>query len=162
MENSTNPVAQRLLESFVRFRRLHWAHSPVHELTHSEVMVLSIIRKHGEAAADGIRVSDISNVLRVASPTITQQINSLEARGYVERRMDKEDRRAVRVLLTEKGEAAVKIAWDSFLDSFNGLAEYLGEEDSDELARLLAKVFQYFKERTVGVTNSPHNGVDEV
>jgi DNA-binding MarR family transcriptional regulator len=161
MENNTSPVAQRLLESFLRFKRLHWAHSPVPDLTHGEIMVLSSIRKHGEATPDGIRVSDISTMLRVASPTITQQINSLEARGYVERRMDTEDRRAVRVLLTEKGEAAVKIAWDSFMDSFNGLAEYLGEEDSDELSRLLAKVFQYFKEMASGVTSSPHDGGNE-
>ena len=60
--------------------------------------------------------------------------------------MDKEDRRVVRVRLTDSGLAIVEKATDTFMSRFNGLAEYLGEEQSNQLADLLSKAFTYFDE----------------
>lgn len=60
--------------------------------------------------------------------------------------MDKEDRRAVRVKLTEKGEGTIEKASNVIFDAYNGLVEYLGEEKSNELAELLSQTFTYFSE----------------
>lgn len=147
MENSRNPVAQKLLESFAQFHRLNWKQSPIAGLKSSEIMVLFCIKKKVKTGAPGIKISDISSALRVATPTITQLINSLETNRFVERTMDEEDRRAVRVKLTDKGEKAVEKASDSFFEAFNGLVEYLGVEQSGQLAELLSKAFVYFEER---------------
>ncbi len=93
-----------------------------------------------------MKVSELSNTLNVASPTITQQINNLETHGYVERSIDKEDRRVVRIKLTEKGLQAQRKAAEAFLVTVNGLVEYLGEEDTEKLAELMTKVSYYFTE----------------
>jgi DNA-binding MarR family transcriptional regulator len=147
MKNQRNPVAQKLLEAFTQFHRLNWKQSPIVGLKSSEIMVLFCIKKTVHPESHGIKVSDISKALRVAPPTITQLINSLEANGYVERTMDKADRRAVRVKITERGEGTIAQAADAFFESFNGLVEYLGENKSKELAELLSKAFGYFEER---------------
>jgi len=84
--------------------------------------------------------------MKVAPPSVTQLVNKLETDGLVERLMDKEDRRAVRIKLTAQGEAITEKALDSIFESFNGLVVYLGEDKSNELADLLVKAFAYFNE----------------
>jgi len=143
--------AHKLLEAFVRFRRLHikqnsFAISSGSSMTPGEMILMSYVKEGAGVDGQGVTVSELSNSLNVASPTITQQINSLETHGFVERSIDKEDRRVVRVKLTEKGLQAQQKASEAFLSTVNGLVDYLGEEDSDRLAELMTKVFHYFAE----------------
>lgn len=145
-EEKKEQLARNLVEAFLRFKRINWKQSPVAGLRPSEIMVLYCIKRKLAVEAEGIRISDISNTLRVTPPTITQLMNDLEAKGYVDRGMDKEDRRAVRVRLTARGEQKIEEAAQAFLHLFAGLVEYLGEEDSKLLAELLSRVFVYFSE----------------
>ena len=117
-------------------------------LTPSEMRMLFLLRRLAEAnaATAGPKVTEISGVLQVAPPTVTQLVSEMESRGYVERAMDRDDRRAVRVTLTKKGELVIVEAHEDFLSSFKGLVEYLGEEDSKRLADLLTRTFAYFDE----------------
>lgn len=147
-KNSHSPAARNLMEAFTRFHRLKWRKSPVEGLKPSEIAVLLNIKKTVKPKSPGVKVSDISHSLQVAAPTITQLINSLEADGFVERTMDKADRRAVRVNITTKGEGAIDEASKSFSVFFNGLVEHLGEVKSNELAELLSEVFVYFNENS--------------
>jgi DNA-binding MarR family transcriptional regulator len=146
MEVPTNPTAHRLMQAFALFRRLNWRQSPMAGLTPGEMMVLSCIKRAAPPEGGGLRVSEIGNLLRVAAPTITQQLNDMETRGYVEKQSDPDDRRAVRITLTRKGAETVGAAWAAFSASFTGLVDYLGEEDSTQLAELLTKAFAYFDE----------------
>lgn len=146
-KDNQNLVARSLMEAFTRFHRIKWRKSPVAGLKPSEIAVLLNIKKTVKPESPGIKVSDISNALQVAAPTITQLINSLEAEGFVCRTMDKEDRRAVRVNITAKGEGAIDTASKVFYNSINGLVEHLGEEKSNELAELLSEVFVYYNEK---------------
>ena len=108
--------------------------------------MLSYVKDAVGGEGDGVKVSELSSILNVASPTITQQINNLETHGFVERSIDKEDRRVVRIKLTEKGLQAQQKASEAFLVTVNGLVQYLGDEDTDRLADLMTKVFFYFSE----------------
>lgn len=108
-----------------------------------------------------MKVSEISKQLHVTSPTITQLLNSLEANGLIERHSDVIDRRAVGITLTGKGEIVTQQAADAFLASLNGLVEYLGEEQSTQLAELLFKVFRYFNERGASLYHTQWNREEE-
>jgi len=139
--------AHKLMEAFVRFRRLHWRqNAPTSGLKPSEMILMSYVKDGIGPDGEGVKVSDLSNTLNVASPTITQQINNLETHGYVERSIDKEDRRVVRIKLTDKGLQAQQKASEAFLATVNGLVDYLGEEDTEKLADLMTKVSYYFSE----------------
>jgi len=144
-----NSVAQQLLEAFVRFRRVHWRQSPIAGLTHSELLVLVCIKSAVPVEA-GLRVSEISSLLKVAAPTITQQLNNLAAQGLVEKHRDPADRRAVRIRLTGQGECAMQAAAEAFSASITGLVGYLGAAKSRQLAELLGQVFTYFQEVRAG------------
>lgn len=147
MENDTNLTAQKIIRCLNEFKRLNKHRSNNCRLTHSEIMVLFVIRDHVEKNKEGIKTSELSKRLNIASPSATQQINSLEEKNLVERNMDKKDRRAVRINLTEKGEEVLKKASQELHESIRGLVEYLGEEKSNQLADLLLETYNYFSTR---------------
>jgi DNA-binding MarR family transcriptional regulator len=89
-------------------------------------------------------------------------LKSLEANGLIERRIDPTDRRAVGITLTKKGEMVTQKAEDTFYSSVDGLVEYLGEEQSDQLAELLSETFRYFNEKAASVNDSRWDGDEEI
>jgi DNA-binding MarR family transcriptional regulator len=91
-------------------------------------------------------VSEISSRLRVTSPTVTQLVNDLASRGLVRRQPDPDDHRVIRVQLTQAGDEAFDAARSSVTDAFDGLIEYLGPEQSQQLADLLGQVMVYYNE----------------
>ena len=147
MEKNTNPIAQKLMKTFLQFRKVEWHQQSIAGCTLSEIRLLFCIRKGAQPDTPEITVSEISKLLHVTSPTITQLLNSLETNGLVERHMNPADRRAVGITLTEKGEMVTQQAADTFSASIDGLIEYLGEEQSNQLADLLSMAFGYFNEK---------------
>ena len=95
----------------------------------------------------GVTISEVSDAFGVTPPTVTQLVNGLEERGYVRRAADPDDRRAVRITLTDRGEDVLNKALDAHFAALDGLVNYLGEEDSHTLAELLSRAYTYFSQR---------------
>lgn len=144
LESNLNPAAQELMVAFRKFGRASMQHRNVDGVKSSEMMTLFCIKRHMKPDSAGMKVSEISGLLQVTSPTVTQMINSMEEQGLVERTMDPADRRAVRVRLTAKGEEVSGQAAQKRSALFNGLVEHLGEEQSRQLAELLNKACEYY------------------
>lgn len=109
-----------------------------------------------------IKVSDISKQLHVTSPTVTQLLKGLEANGLIERHNDPSDRRSVGLTLTKQGEHVTQLAAQTFSSSLHGLIEYLGEEESNQLADLLFKMFRYYNEKASSYDFPDTNGDEEI
>jgi DNA-binding MarR family transcriptional regulator len=153
MDQTTTATEQKLLSALTQFKRLAWHRRVIAGCKQSEIRVLFCIREGTNPDLPEMKVSEISKQLGVTSPTITQLLKSLEAHGLVERNIDATDRRAVGIKLTAKGAMVAQQARDAFLASIKGLVEYLGDEQSDQLAELLAKVFHYFSERETSLAH---------
>lgn len=82
------------------FRRL----DPEGELTAAQLSLLSMI------SDGGLRVGDIARNLGIKVPSATEQIIKLERAGLVNRQPDPHDSRAVQVVTTKAGMAAVESA----------------------------------------------------
>lgn len=139
-----NEIAHRLLEIGGQFGRIKRQQGPVEGLKHSEVGVLYCVKMSQEAGATGVKVSEISNMLRVTAPSVTQLIKGLEVNGYIIRQPSERDRRTVQIRLTEKGEDTIKMAMDALYAMYLDLVDYLGEEESLHFANLMEKVVNYF------------------
>ena len=109
-------------------------------IKHSEIGLLMLICHHG--GDDGIKVSEISNLMKVTSPTVTQSVTALETRGLVRRRMDPYDRRIIKVSLTDKGSEVARQAQQDMIESFSTVVMQLGEEKAEQLAELLEQMTQ--------------------
>jgi len=139
--------AQRLMEVLGRFRKAEWHKQALDGYKPSELRVLFMIQKGSLKEERGVTISSISSMMRVSPPTVTPLIRSLESGGLVVRIYDQEDRRVVRVKLTEKGERVRQEAKTVYARHFKELSDFLGEERSTQLADLLELVFQFLKEK---------------
>lgn len=136
----------RLLSSFFKFHKAPWYRFPAPGLSRTETGILLGIER-SQYSGKPLRISDLSHLMRVSSPTITQHINSLESLGLVDRTQAKEDKRAVNLSLTDQGKDILNKHREVIDKSFTGLTEYLGEGESEQLISLLAKATDFFIEK---------------
>jgi DNA-binding MarR family transcriptional regulator len=137
---------QELMRAFRQLRRTNWkGKRPVEGCTHSESMMLYVLRRHQECSMEqGMKASELSGFLRVSSPTVTQMVNVLEARGLLERRPDPTDRRIVRIRLTEEGKRETGLAEAAMMESLNGFIRHIGHERAEQLIELLDEMHHYY------------------
>lgn len=158
MSSFENARVRRLMQAFMQFNKAVWHDRMIAGYKPSEMKLLIILKHSSKLGSEGMRVSEISKRLRVTSPTVTQLINGLEEKGLVVRSVDPSDRRVVRIQLSPQGNDVACKAKEAFADTFNGLIEYLGDEQSDQLAQLLTKAFEYFSEETKQMHEVNWNG----
>lgn len=137
-------IVQNIMRAFLLFKRSPWHHRSIEGYKPSEIRMLLCIQKGIQHAPFEMKVSDISKLLQVTAPTVTQLIKGLEAEGLVERNTASTDRRAVGIKLTARGEMITQKAHADFVTILNGLVEYLGEEQSNQLVELLNSASTYF------------------
>ena len=146
INETMNANAKKLMHAFLQFRKIHWKPPHIKELKPSEFMVLHTVKNAFLDGTEGLMVSEISDLLKVARPTVTQLVNSLQRKGFIEKQADEKDKRVVRISLSEKGKTHAKQGSEEFYKIFDGLADHLGTEKSKELTNLLQDVFNYFQE----------------
>lgn len=145
-------LSEALLKIFMQFGRLRMKEvtkdrrkRPHHILKRSEVMLLLSLNYQEDQFPEGISVSDISRTLQVKPPSITSVITSLEQKQMLERIMDTNDRRIVRVKMTEAGRQFIHQRKQCMIQQVEGLVNYLGQEKSAALVGLMEETYQYFK-----------------
>ena len=130
----------RLARHLDRARRAAFAE---HGLEVFEFDVLAALRRAGPPYE--LSPGQLLHQTLVGSGTMTNRLDRLEARGLVRRRPDPEDRRGVRVRLTERGQELVDAAVTGLLARESTLLAALPARDRDRLARLLRTVLLHFE-----------------
>ena len=103
-----------------------------------EYDVLSALRRQGRPFA--LPATRLARETGLSSGAMTNRIDKLESRGFVTRKADKSDRRAVIVSLTTEGKKAIDDAIKLRLEAADESLEGLSVRERNELAALLRKV----------------------
>ncbi|WP_353893688.1 MarR family transcriptional regulator [Proteinivorax hydrogeniformans] len=140
---SSNDVAYKLMQAFMQLNRQRLHATPIAEMRHSELVVLRNISRLDNG--QGVMVSELSALLKVSAPSITQTVNSLVKKELVRRCADSADRRAVRLFLTDSGVEKLEAAFLEFKSQFQGLVNHMGKSRSQELIALLEEAYEYFE-----------------
>lgn len=88
----------------------------------------------------GLRQKQLCETMGVGAPAMSETIERLEADGYVERIPDPEDKRATRILLTEKGKARAYEMQDNHEENMDEMFKNLTEDEKVQLIALLQKI----------------------
>ena len=107
-----------------------------------EFDVLAALRRAGEPYA--LSPGRLLRETLVTSGTMTNRVDRLTARGWVERLPDPSDRRGVLVRLTDEGRAGVDGAFSALLEAEGALLADLDKDDQDRLAGLLRRLLTPF------------------
>lgn len=94
-----------------------------------------------------VRPSELAKNMCVTLSAVSHHINALEKDGYIERLLDPNDKRVLLISLSEKGKEFDKQMKEKFMQGMQSLVEHLGEEDTQELIRLLGKIEVFLNEK---------------
>jgi DNA-binding MarR family transcriptional regulator len=101
-------------------------------LSHGLLSAMAVIAKRGP-----LRLSDLAQLEGVSAPSMTRTVAELEARGYVLRRPDPVDGRAVLVTAAEAGTAAILDARTTRAQLVSELLATLDPRDAAAIADAL-------------------------
>ncbi len=100
-----------------------------------EERVLLYLWRHQGQVLSG----ELTKELRLTSGRMANILRVLEKKKYIERRIDAQDKRKVKVILQEKGRVFIMDIYKRRLQEHQKLLEELGTKDSRELIRLMKK-----------------------
>ncbi|MGE4273435.1 MAG: MarR family winged helix-turn-helix transcriptional regulator [Desulfitobacterium sp.] len=132
--------AEKIYELMEKFRRNMMSKRMSGEVPRSEFKLLKVV-KTNSTEGEGVTISSLSDHLGISKPAVSQMINHLEDEGYIERGSTKNDRRLVFVRLTDRGEQYMAQRYQEFLQAMTGIFNRMGEKDTEELLRLLEKLY---------------------
>ncbi|MGO1244044.1 MAG: MarR family winged helix-turn-helix transcriptional regulator [Sphingobacterium sp.] len=89
---------------------------------------------------EGSSVSQIANSTGVKTTSLSRVLNNLETLGFIYREVNAQDKRSVKVYLTELGQQKRKIAKDVVREFNDYLESAISKKERDMLVTLLQKV----------------------
>ena len=125
--NGNNAEIEKVLKSIrqvIRATDLHSRHvTRLAGLTSSQLILLKVVRDQNMAT-----ISELANTISLSQATLTSILDRLEAAGYVLRERSTEDKRKVRVRMTDAGREVLKKApeplQDTFIRQFSALKDW--------------------------------------
>lgn len=106
-----------------------------------EMHTIEIIGKN-----TNVTPSDIARELRLTLGTVTTSLNKLEAKGYIERKRSKLDRRVVHLTLTKKGKLLDRLHRKFHKNMVIHIAEDMNEQEFEALAQGLKNLHKFLEE----------------
>jgi DNA-binding MarR family transcriptional regulator len=100
---------------------------------------LFMISKHIKAEP-GITVSEMARRTGIAKSHISNQIRKLEERGWVEKRLDVNDQRIIRLYLSKEGSSEMVVMRNKIRQQFSSLLSEIPPQRAEELASDLAEI----------------------
>jgi len=105
------------------------------DITPAQFRALRVLRRHGV-----MRLSELSERLKIAARSTTEVIDALQARDLVGRRPDPDDRRAILVDLTEHGMQVLQAIREARGAESERAFDRLTSADRTNLGRILRKL----------------------
>lgn len=94
-----------------------------------------------------VKVSDISDTLKIPRPGVTKTVKEMEEKGYLKKQSSKEDGRITYITITDKGQGLS----DKYNEAYFGkLCEWLSEipeADADCMIQTIETFYEVMQER---------------
>jgi len=131
MDNDRKKLIEKIIESIHAIKReitleMHTFFNEI-SITHPQWIVLHLVKK-----SKNINIKDLANLLDITSSAATQIVNGLVNKGLLLRKRNPDDRRTLKIELSEKS----KSQFDSIKSkNFKALSSLFDVLDNDELSK---------------------------
>jgi DNA-binding MarR family transcriptional regulator len=92
------------------------------------------------ARQEGMRQAQIADLLEMQPISVARLVDRMEANGWIERRPDPEDRRAVNLFITAKAEPILEKMWEHAAIARGEALAGIPKADQDKLMEVLAQM----------------------
>ena len=89
---------------------------------------------------DNVTSGELSEKLKVSTARVASILNSLEAKGYIIRNVDKLDKRKIYVKITMEGKLVANNIKNELMNKIINVVKEIGEEDIKEYVRISLKI----------------------
>ena len=100
--------------------------------------VILTLRRQGRGAT--LSPSDLAKDMMLSTSAMTNRLDRLENRGLIKREMDPNDRRGLRIILTEEGFALADEMVVTHLATEEKMLSVLTEEERKQIRQILSKI----------------------
>lgn len=143
MNKENDKLIDDLMKVFMGFKKVK-SHGFAHceGLTHNEKLIMFIL--HDISKDSKVSLADLRKRMELAPSTITPLIAGLEEKGFIERNIDKEDRRNIYLEISSKGKEHMNHVQKQIKLSLSEYINYMGDTDTKELIRLMSKTTEFY------------------
>lgn len=138
--------AEKLLANFTQLDKLILQQSQrsleEHQATVLQFSVLSYIKEHSL-----VQMGKLADDLRMSISSATQLVERLAKMNYIERTIDPEDRRIVKIALTEEGKKHYVSIRKDILSEMERVFANIPEKDRKELLRITDELIITMREK---------------
>lgn len=110
-------------------------HNQLNNLSKGEIALMSYIYDH-----NNVSPGQLIDVLKVGSGRVANALKDLERKKYIIRLNDESDHRKTILYLTDEGKEFVKKSKEEGKKNIFSIYESLGEDDSENLIRIINKL----------------------
>src|SRR6266567_800597 len=132
----TDTNAKTFLEEFFKFTRClkdkSFYKDDLKELSILQLHALVFLKEH-----EHVQMTEIAKNFKIELSSATSLLNKLCTMELAQRELDTNDRRIVRIQLTQKGKQLLSEAMEIRLKKTEKMLSYLSEQDTNELLRIL-------------------------
>lgn len=119
------------------------------EYSKNEILALFLIYRR-----DNVNMTDVAEYINAPLNTATGVITRLEKKRIVERRRDTEDKRVVKIYLTDEGKKQLKEQVDCICEYIKKIYLSLDSNEINILIKVVNKIFSILKEEKSEITTA--------
>lgn len=94
-----------------------------------------------------VKISDISDYLKIPRPGVTRTVREMEEKGYLRKQVAAEDGRVTYISITEQGRALSQKYNDDVFNSLVDPLSEISEEDAETMIQTIETFYQVMCER---------------
>jgi len=107
------------------------------DVSMTELVLMKAVADNELDSEENVNIADIQNHLFVTKAAVSQMYAALEKKGYLNREIDKNNRRKLIVTLTPKGQEILGFMQDKVVQFLSEIISKVGEDNTKQLINLV-------------------------
>lgn len=116
------------------------------EISKGDCMVLMSIQHYSREKGAKLTVSELADKIHAKPSAVSRTLKVLEDKDYIERTVNKEDRRNTYVTLTDEGEAEIKRVQETMDDFTEAVVSRMNKADIQKMIVCLNELYEIAQE----------------
>ena len=129
-------LAERFFNAIDGMRRYLMRVKPFQGIAHNEVAILHMIdacRRRGDRAS----TTGLSGRLKMNKSSVSQALNAMEEKGWIQRSLDPDNRRQTVIDLTDEGQRMMAEVYKAMIASIARVLERMGHDSAEQFVDMI-------------------------